>query len=252
MRLQDKVAIVTGAGSGIGRAVAVRFAQEGARVVVDDVNREGGEATVARIREAGGEACFVAADVSRAEEVNQLVATAADTYGGLHVLVNNAICAGKAVLDNEWEPIVEVSFRGTWLCSQAAIPAMTRAGGGSIVNISSVNGLMGFSTEHVYSGVKAGILGMSRSLACEVGRSGIRVNCICPGTIVTEIWQPQIDADPELLDRLARLYPIGRLGKPEDIAHAALYLASDEASFVTGAVFVIDGGITAGNLAFEV
>lgn len=252
MRLRDKVAIVTGAGSGIGRAIAVRFAQEGARVVVDDVNAEGGEATVARIREAGGEAHFVAASVASAKEVDRLVSTAVAEYGGVHVLVNNALCSGKAVLDNEWEPIVEVAFRGTWLCTQAAIPAMTAAGGGSIVNISSVNGLMGFSTEHVYSGVKAGILGMSRSLACEVGKAGIRVNCICPGTIVTEIWQPQIDADPELLDRLAKLYPIGRLGKPEDIAHAALYLASDEASFVTGAVFVIDGGITAGNLAFEV
>jgi NAD(P)-dependent dehydrogenase (short-subunit alcohol dehydrogenase family) len=251
MRLKDKVAIVTGAGSGIGRAVAVRFAEEGARVVVDDVNREGGEATVARIREAGGEAHFVAADVSRPEDVDRLVSAAEEAYGGLHVLVNNAICSGQAVLENEWAPIVEVAFRGTWLCSQAAIPAMTRTGG-SIVNISSVNGLMAFSTEHVYSGVKAGILGMSRSLACEVGRAGIRVNCICPGTIVTEIWQPQIDADPGLLDRLTRLYPIGRLGKPEDIAHAALYLASDEASFVTGAVFVIDGGITAGNLGFEV
>jgi NAD(P)-dependent dehydrogenase (short-subunit alcohol dehydrogenase family) len=147
---------------------------------------------------------------------------------------------------------VAVGFHGAWLCMQAAIPEMRRAGGGSIVNIASVNALMAFSTEHVYSGVKAGIIGMSRSLACEVGRAGIRVNCICPGTIVTEIWQPQIDADPGLLDRLVKLYPIGRLGKPEDIANAALFLASDEASFVTGSVFVIDGGITAGNLAFEV
>jgi 3-oxoacyl-[acyl-carrier protein] reductase len=252
MRLKDKVAIVTGAGSGIGRAVAVRFAREGARVIVDDVNREGGEATVARIREAGGEARFVAADVSREEDVSRLVSTAVESYGGLHILVNNAICAGKPILDNEWEPIVAVGFHGLWLCTRAALPEMKRAGGGSIVNISSVNGLMGFSTEHVYSGVKAGIIGLSRSLACEVGRDGIRVNCICPGTIVTEIWQPQIDADPDLLDRLAKLYPIGRLGRPEDIADAALYLAGDEASFVTGAVLVIDGGLTAGNLAFEV
>jgi 3-oxoacyl-[acyl-carrier protein] reductase len=252
MRLKDKTAIVTGAGSGIGRGVAVRFAAEGARVVVDDVDRAGGEATVARIQEAGGEARFVDADVSRFEDVDRLVREAVEAYGGLHILVNNAICSGRSVLENEWEPIVEVGFHGLWLCTQAALPEITRSGGGSIVNISSVNALMGFSDEHVYSGVKAGIIGLSRSLACEVGRAGIRVNCICPGTIVTEIWQPQIDADPDLLDRLAKLYPIGRLGRPEDIASAALYLASDEASFVTGSVFVVDGGLTAGNLAFVV
>jgi NAD(P)-dependent dehydrogenase (short-subunit alcohol dehydrogenase family) len=252
MRLKDKVAIVTGAGSGIGRGIALRFAREGARVVVDDVNRAGGEATAARIQEAGGEARFVAADVSREDDVRRLVDTAVESYGGLHIMANSAICAAQPILDNVYDPIVEVGFRGVWLCMQTAIPDMTRSGGGSIINISSVNGLMGFSNEHVYSGVKAGLLGMSRSLACEVGRAGVRVNCICPGTIVTEIWQPQIDADPGLLDRIARLYPIGRLGKPEDIANAALFLASDESSFVTGAVFVIDGGLTAGNLAFEV
>ena len=129
---------------------------------------------------------------------------------------------------------------------------MKKAGSGSIVNISSVNALMGFSNSHVYSGIKAGIIGLSRSLCGEVGSYGIRVNCICPGTVLTEIWKPLIEKDPGLVGRLTPLYPIGRLGRPEDIANAALFLASDESSFATGAVFVIDGGITAVHTGFQV
>ncbi len=252
MRLRDKVAIVTGAGSGIGRATAIRFAQEGAKVVVDDVNEAGGQATVDRIQAAGGEAIFVRADVSNAADVERLFAAGCEAFGKVNVLVNCAICGTDDVAQNRWEPNVNVGLLGVWLCIQAAIEEMKRIGGGSIVNISSVNALMGFGNEHVYSGVKAGIIGMSRSLAGEVGQFGIRINCICPGTIVTEIWQPIIERDPGVLDRLVKLYPIGRLGKPEDIANAALFLASDESSFATGAVFVIDGGITAAHLGFQV
>lgn len=251
MRLKDKVAVVTGAGSGIGRAIAIRFAQEGAKVVVDDVNEKGGQATVERIQSAGGTAAFVRADVSNAADVERLFATARKKFGAVNVLVNCAICSTEDVEQNRWQPNVNVGMLGAWQCMQAAIPQMKEVGGG-IVNVSSVNALMGFANEHVYSGVKAGIIGMSRSLAGEVGKFGIRINCICPGTIVTEIWQPIIDRDPGVLERLVKLYPIGRLGKPEDIAHAALFLASDEASFVTGAVFVIDGGISAVHMGFQI
>jgi 3-oxoacyl-[acyl-carrier protein] reductase len=250
MRLANKVAIVTGAGSGIGRATAIRFAAEGAAVVADDVNAAGGQVTVDEILRRGGQAWFCHADVSVESDVKRLVDLAATEGGRLDVLVNCAICSAEAVARNDWEANVGVGLKAAWLTMTAAIPKMERGRGGSIVNISSVNALAGFGDEHVYSGVKAGIIGMSRSLACQVGRHGIRINCICPGTILTEIWQPYIDRDPAVIDRLAKLYPIGRVGNPEDVASAALYLASDEASFVTGSVLVIDGGITAGNLGF--
>ena len=250
MRLAGKTAIVTGAGSGIGRAIAVRFAAEGAAVIIDDLNETGGQATLETITRSGGRAWFCRADVSSEAEVQQLFQEALTQTGRVDILVNSAICGAEAVASNNWNANVNVGMRGAWLTMQAAIPIMQQAGGGSIVNISSVNALGGFGDEHVYSGVKAGVIGMSRSLACQVGRQGIRINCICPGTIATEIWQIYIDQDPEVLNRLAKLYPLGRVGRPEDVASAALYLASDEASFVTGTSLVVDGGVTAGNMAF--
>jgi NAD(P)-dependent dehydrogenase (short-subunit alcohol dehydrogenase family) len=249
MRLEDKVAIVTGAGSGIGRAIARCFAREGAAVVADDVNDDSGQATVDGIASEGGRAVYRHGDVSDETNVKELVETAHAEFGALDVLVNNAICGEPAVAANDWDAIVGVGLRGAWLTMQAAIPLMER-GGGSIVNISSVNALAAFGSEHVYSGVKAGIIGLTRSLACQVGRHGIRINCICPGTILTEVWRSQIEREPDLMDRLARLYPLGRVGKPDDVAAAALYLASEESSFVTGSVLVVDGGLTAGNVGF--
>ncbi|MGH9328367.1 MAG: SDR family NAD(P)-dependent oxidoreductase [Terriglobia bacterium] len=250
MRLADRVALVTGAGSGIGRAIALRFAEEGAVVIANDINDAGGRETVRRIKGAGGEGMFVHADVAESREVAQMVDAATEAYGAPQILANVAICGTTAVAENQWAPNVEVGLHGTWLCMQAVLPGMKAMRTGSIINISSVNALMGFGTTHVYCAVKAGIIGLSRSLAGEVGKHGIRVNCICPGTIITEIWQPIIEKDPGILDRIKALYPLGRLGKPEDIANAALFLASDESAFATGAVFVIDGGITATQSAF--
>lgn len=252
MRLKDKTAIVTGGASGIGRAIAVRFAAEGARVVVDDVNDAGGEQTAKVIREGGGEAFYVHCDVSKTDEVARALQATIDAYGDPQILVNSAICSREAIFENRWAPIVEIGLLGTWQFIQAVLPGMQKMGTGSIVNISSVNALMGFGHEHVYSGAKAAMIGLSRSLCGEVGKHGIRVNCICPGTILTDIWKPLIERDRGLVDRLKALYPLGRLGQPEDIANAALFLASDEASFVTGAVFVIDGGISAAQLGFQV
>jgi len=213
---------------------------------VDDINQEKGLAVVEEIRAADGEALFVRADVSQEEEVNNLVGQAVEAFGRLDILVNNAVCDSLSVLQNVWEPNFNVTLKGAWLCCQAAIPRMAEAGGGSIINISSVNALMGLGTEHVYSAAKAGMVSFTRCLAVQHGRDGIRVNCICPGSIQTEIWDELLKTRPQIWDELVRWYPLGRLGRPEDIANAALFLASDEASFATGAIFVIDGGLTAG------
>lgn len=250
MRLVNKVAIVTGAASGIGRATAIRFAAEGARVVAADINDAGGTETVRRIEAAGGAGIFIHTDITREEDAARMAQAAADQYGLPQILVNVAICGADPIQENRWEPIVETGLHGVWLCMQAVVPFMKQAGGGSIVNISSVNALMGFGNTHVYCGVKAGIIGLSRSLCGEVGKYGIRINCVCPGTILTEIWEPALAKNPGLMERLKSIYPLGRVGRPEDIASASLFLASDEASFATGAVFVIDGGVTAAQLGF--
>ncbi len=250
MRLDNRVAIVTGAARGIGRAIAIRLASEGCRVVVDDIDTSGGMETTNTILDRGGHAHFVQADVSKEDNVHRLVETAHESFGTATILVNSAICGLPAIANNVLQPNVEVVLQGTWLCMQAVIPGMRAAGGGSIINISSVNAFMGFGRAHVYSGMKAALIGMARSMCSELGQDNIRINCICPGTVLTEIWQERVASDPGIVDRLARLYPLGRLGRPEDIANAALFLASDESSFMTGSVMVVDGGVTAANLGF--
>lgn len=250
MRLANKVAIVTGAARGIGRAIAIRLASEGCRVVVDDIDTTGGAETAKKIIDLGGQALFVPTDVSKEQEVLELVATTEKSFGVPTVLVNSAICGLPAIVGNQFGPNVEVVLHGAWLCMQAVIPGMRAAGGGSIVNISSVNAFMGFGRAHVYSGIKAAVIGMARSMCGELGADNIRINCICPGTVLTEIWQERIEQDPGIVDRLARLYPLKRLGQPAEIANAALFLASEESSFMTGSVMVVDGGVTAANLGF--
>ena len=252
MRLNDKIAIVTGAGRGIGRAVALRFAEEGAKVVVDDVNDAIGMSTVSAITDGGGEALFVNADVSDAAGVERLVAETVNAYGTIDTLVNNAICSTADVLNNNWDANLAVALRGTSNCSNAVIPVMQKGGGGSIVNIASVNGLIGLQGIHAYSAAKGGVIALTRSLAVAHGKDNIRINCICPGTIQTEVWEPMIERNPQILDEITPWYPLGRIGQPVDIANAALFLASDEAGFATGAVFVIDGGLTAGNHQFPI
>ncbi|MYE90467.1 glucose 1-dehydrogenase [Candidatus Poribacteria bacterium] len=252
MRLNNKIAIVTGAGRGIGKAVALRFAEEGAKVVVDDVNDINGASTVSAINAAGGDALFINADVSDATQAENLISSTVDAYGTVDILVNNAICSTADVLNNNWEANLAVALQGTSHCSGAAIPVMQQKGSGSIVNIASVNGLIGLQAIHAYSAAKGGVIALTRSMAVAHGKDNIRINCICPGTIQTEVWDPMIERNPQILDEITPWYPLGRIGQPVDIANAALFLASDEASFATGAVFVIDGGLTAGNHQFPI
>jgi 3-oxoacyl-[acyl-carrier protein] reductase len=249
-RLNGKSAIVTGSAAGIGKATAMLFAREGARVVVSDVDEAGGRQAVDAIKGDGGEAIFVRVDVARAEEVERLVETSVRTYGRLDVLVNNAaIYLGDgsilSVPDEVWNQIMSVNLKGTYLCCKFAIARMIESGGGSVVNLSSVNALMGLSLT-AYTASKGGVQALTRLLAVEFAPKGIRVNSICPGTIMTENSAAIYRERPGLEERVTKMYPMGKLGAPMDIAECALYLASDASSFVTGASLVVDGGLMAG------
>jgi NAD(P)-dependent dehydrogenase (short-subunit alcohol dehydrogenase family) len=250
-RLEGKVALITGAGSGIGKVAAERFAAEGASVVVADVDVAQAETVAAAIAGSGGTARAVEADVSDEEHVDAMVASVLDAYGGLHVVLNNA---GIFPDDDgglrdtppaTWQRVMEVNLKGVWLGCRAAIPAMLDSGGGSIVNVASFVALMGAATAQVaYTASKGGVLALTREVAVEYARRGIRVNALCPGPIETPLLA-ELLADPARRERRLVHIPIGRFGRPEEIAAAALFLASDESSFMTGSALVVDGGITA-------
>lgn len=250
--LAGKVALITGGARGIGRAVAERFLREGAQVMIDDVDDEAGRTTVAELAAQGGRVLYVHGDVSQAGQVAAMIQEVERTFGPVDILVNNALPASRHVVENDWDPVIDVCLKGPWLCMQAVLPGMIERGGGTIVNISSVNALAGFGGEHVYSAAKAGLIGMSRSMAVRYGGKGVRINVICPGTIVTDVWTLMLEREPDLHERLQQLYPIGRLGRPDDIAGAALYLAGSDSGFTTGSVMVVDGGVTAGHTAFTI
>lgn len=249
-RLQGKSAIVTGAATGIGKATATLFAREGARVVVSDIDESAARGVVSAIQVDGGEAIFARADVSLAADVERLVETAVTAYGRLDVLVNNAaLYRGDgsilSVPDEIWNQVIAVNLKGTYLCCKFAIAQMIKGGGGSIVNLSSVNALMGLSLT-AYTASKGGVQALTRLLAVEFGPKGIRVNSICPGTIMTENSIAVYAERAGLEERVTKMYPMGKLGAPLDVAECALYLASDSSSFVTGASLVVDGGLMAG------
>jgi NAD(P)-dependent dehydrogenase (short-subunit alcohol dehydrogenase family) len=250
-RLDDKVALITGGASGMGKVASHLFAREGAKVVLTDVADEAGEAVAASIRDGGGQAAYVHADVSRASDAEAMVRFAVDTFGGLTVLYNNAGVFperdGSVTQTPEevWDLTIGINLKGVYLGCRYGIPAMIESGGGSIVNVASFVALMGAATPQIaYTASKGGVLSMTREIAVEFARKGVRANSLCPGPIETPLLQ-ELLADPARRQRRLVHIPMGRFGQAEEIAKAALFLASDESSYMTGTALVVDGGITA-------
>lgn len=246
--LNGIAALVTGAGGGIGRGIARRLARSGARVAAADVNGERAEETASLIREAGGEARAVTADISRTEEIERMVAEAASACGGIDILVNNAGVGSAAFLewvsDEEVERVFRINLFGVIGATRAAFPHLKKSGRGRVINISSVEGIRGSGLLAVYSSSKAAVLGLTRANAMELARYGITVNAICPGAIETEMLAPLIGSE-ESRNKMIKGIPVKRLGTPEDVAAAVAFLASAEASYITAQILVVDGGMTA-------
>jgi NAD(P)-dependent dehydrogenase (short-subunit alcohol dehydrogenase family) len=262
MRLKDKVSIVTGASTGLGLAIAALFADEGSKVTICCRSKEAGEKAEKIIRKRGGEAFFVKGDVSSPSDAQKIVRETIKKYGKLNTLMNNAGIAPYYPIEDTseelWDRTIDTNLKGVFLMSKYAIPELKKQGGGAIINTASIAGLVGYQSCVAYDASKGGILAMTRALAVDLGRAGtkIRVNAICPGEVIWSDWGEEFHSATmvkfmedlpskereETLEEMTRRHPIGRIGKSEDIAYAALYLASDEASFVTGTHLVVDGG----------
>ncbi len=250
--LDGKTALVTGGGSGIGRSASLAYAREGARVVVADVNVEGGEETVQRIKEAGGEAILVHADVSKPEDTQAMVAQAVEAFGSLDCAFNNAGISGGRdrhltadYLEEDWDRVISINLKGVWLCMKAEIPKMVEQGGGAIVNTASIMGLIASPGSVAYMAAKHGVVGLTKAAALEYATAGVRVNAVCPGYINTPLVRPLFDTHEGFEERVVSRHPLGRLGEPSEIAEAVVWLSSDSASFVTGHSMPVDGGYTA-------
>ncbi|MGH7871435.1 MAG: SDR family oxidoreductase [Candidatus Binatia bacterium] len=250
MDFHERVALVTGASSGIGRASALAFAAVGAKVVVADLSEPGGSETVALIRSAGGEAVFVQADVSKISEVRALIETIVARFGRLDFAHNNAGTEGTIgsthdCSEENWDTIIDTNLKGVWLCLKYEIPQMLKQSFGAVVNTSSVAGLVGFKGFSAYSASKHGVIGLTKTAALEYAKTGIRINAVCPGLIRTPMIERQIKGDPQIEAQLLAFQPSGRLGTPEEIAATVVWLCSEAASFVTGAALQVDGGLVA-------
>jgi NAD(P)-dependent dehydrogenase (short-subunit alcohol dehydrogenase family) len=258
MRLAGKIALITGAGAGIGRATALLFAQEGAKVVAQDVKAAAAEETVQLIMKAGGEGVAIGGDVASRADAEAMVKKAVETYGRLDVLFNNAgIWRGGTLLDigeEDWDRTMDVNVKGIYLVSRYAVQQMMRQEGGSIINAASVAALRGSPMSAAYNASKGAVLLLTKCMALDFGRYGIRVNCTCPGVIETQMADNLLtyrslgddDRKQALLESYEERHAVGRLGQPEDVAKVVLFLASDESSFVSGAAWPVDGGLSAG------
>lgn len=247
MEFEGKTVLITGGAAGIGRIAALAFAREGARVVVSDVDVPRGKETVEMIEEEGGEALFVQADVSKAEDVRRMVQETVDAYGGLDCAFNNAGIEGEQAptgqgTEENWDRVIDINLKGVWLSMKEEIPAMLKRGGGVIVNMSSVAGRVGFQNLPAYVASKHGVLGLTKTAALDYATQDIRVNAVCPGVIHTEMIDRVTGGDPETLEAYANMAPMERMGRPEEVAAAVVWLCSDQASFVTGEAITIDGG----------
>jgi len=247
--LQGKVSLVTGASSGIGRAIALAYAREGAKVVVSDVNVAGAEETVLLVRQQGGDAIFVPADVSRAEDCQRLVERTLAHYGRLDAACNNAGIGGELgptadYADEAWQQVIGVNLSGVFYCMKHQIPAMLRSGGGAIVNMASILGQAGFAGAPAYVAAKHGVVGLTKTAALEYGAQGLRINAVGPAFIHTPMIAG-LESDPATQQQLVSLHAVGRLGQPEEVAELVVWLSSDRASFVTGAYYAVDGGYLA-------
>lgn len=251
MRYSNKVALVTGAGHGIGRAIARCLAREGARIAILEIDDVSGRETINQIASDGGEAHFVHADITKVDEVGSAFAEVISHFGGLNLLVNNAAFSGAGDYPNmspdQWTNEIDINLNGTFHCTRAAVAHMQAEKAGAIVNLSSVNGLRYFGNP-AYSAAKAGIINLTQSIASEYGRYGIRCNAVCPGSVRTDAvaWRQRLKRDPQVFEKLARWYPLGRVADPEDVAKAVAFLGSDDAGYITGVALPVDGGLTAG------
>lgn len=246
----NRVAMVTGGASGIGRAVSLAFAAAGASVLLSDIDEAGGEETVRMIQDASGAASFACVDVTQTDQVDALVQAAVDAYGRLDIAVNNAGLGGPRVRTGEypqedWHRLIDVNLHGTWYCMRAELAQMLKQGGGAIVNVSSVAGVVGFPSHAAYAASKHAVVGLTKTAALEYVRKGIRINAVCPGFTETPMVQQEREQYPEYAARLVQGVPARRLGTPEEVAAAILYLCSDQAGFIVGHTLVLDGGITA-------
>lgn len=249
-QLEGKTALVTGGASGIGRAAALAYAREGARVVAVDLNTEGGEETVQMIKEEGGDAILVHADVANAADTQIMVDRAVAAYGSLDCAFNNAgVSGGRGLIheysEDDWDRVTGINLKGVWLCMKYEIIQMLTQGSGAIVNTASVMGLVGGSRSPAYGASKHGVVGLTRTAAVAYAQSGIRVNAVCPGYIRTPLIEQGALTDPGGEERIIARHPVGRLGTPEEVAETVVWLCSDAASFVTGHAMAVDGGYVA-------
>ena len=256
-RIQGKVAVITGAASGMGRATAIRFAKEGASIVLTDLNSQGGETAVAECAAAGARAVFQRTDVTSEPDIKAAVARAVKEFGRIDIMFNNAGIAGavgpiEKVESESWDRTIATLLRAVYLGMKYSIPEMRKVGGGSIISTASVAGLRGVGYLAAYSAAKAAVVNLTQSVAIEVGHDKIRVNCICPGGVNTPlIHRGRPGAEENAENRMAKMQPIPRAGKPDDIANMALFLASDESNWISGTAMVVDGGVNTGNTRFR-